>query len=69
MSTEAAPKVFELSHEEVTLVLNMIAACSKRGAFHPQEFKMIGSFFDKYAPLVAPPEEDKKEDKEEVKDN
>tara|TARA_Y100001958_G_scaffold96593_1_gene66467 strand:+ start:1086 stop:1298 length:213 start_codon:yes stop_codon:yes gene_type:complete len=55
---EVAPKSFTLSADEMALVLNMITVVAKRGAFQPSEFKLVGEFFDKYAPK-QPDEEEK----------
>jgi len=39
--------VFSLSLQECNLVANIIDTCSKRGAFRPNEFGVVGGFFDK----------------------
>ncbi len=53
--TEAAPKEYTLSETEMSLVLNMIAVVSKRGGFLPTEFKLVGEFWEKFAPKDVPP--------------
>ena len=52
-------KEYVLSVEDMSLVLNMINVVAKRGAFQPGEFKLVGEFFEKYAP--KPPRPDEKE--------
>jgi hypothetical protein len=55
---EVVPKSFTLTTDEMALVLNMITVVAKRGAFQPTEFKLVGEFFEKYAPKQS--EEDEK---------
>lgn len=52
-------KQYILTEPEMTLVLNMIAVISKRGGFMPNEFKIIGEFWEKFSPTneeLAEPE-------------
>ena len=55
---EVTQKSFTLRADEMALVLNMITVVAKRGGFQPSEFKLVGEFFEKYAPKQ--PEEDEK---------
>lgn len=54
----SSDKKYTLTESEMTLVLNMIAVISKRGGFMPNEFKLIGDFWEKFSPtneeLVEP---------------
>lgn len=61
VSVPLEQKDYVLSVDEMSLVLNMITVVAKRGAFQPGEFKLVGEFFDKYAPKPPSPE-DKKQD-------
>ena len=44
----SSDKQYVLSESEMALVLNMIAVVSKRGGFLPNEFKLIGEFWEKF---------------------
>lgn len=61
VSVPLEQKEYVLSVEEMSLVLNMITVVAKRGAFQPGEFKLVGEFFEKYAPK-PPSSEDKEPD-------
>lgn len=53
---------YTVSAQEMSLMLNMITIVARRGAFQPAEFKVVGEFFEKYAPKG--PEESQNDSKE-----
>ena len=57
----------EFSLAECTLMANIINICSQRGAFKPDEFKIVGDLYTKVAEHVkanAPKPEEPEESKE-----
>jgi len=51
----------EVSVQDVLLVLNIINTVSKRGAFQPEEFQIVGTLFEKLRSSVAEQEEQKEQ--------
>lgn len=51
----------EVSVQDILLVLNIINTVSKRGAFQPEEFQIVGTLFEKLRSSVAEQEEQKEQ--------
>jgi hypothetical protein len=45
---------FQIPSEDIILMVNIISAVSKRGAFEPDEFQIVGSLFERLKALVLP---------------
>lgn len=44
--TEKETQTITLSKENGILMFNIISACAKRGAFQPEEFKIVGTLHE-----------------------
>lgn len=47
----------EVSVQDILLVLNIINTVSKRGAFQPEEFQIVGTLFEKLKSSIAEEEQ------------
>jgi len=45
---------FQISSEDIILMVNIISTVSKRGAFEADEFQIVGSLFERLKALVLP---------------
>jgi len=62
---ETQPTSPQLDLNDIVLVLNVIHTCSKRGAFEPAEFTVVGALFEKLKGFLPPePQEDASESQE-----
>ena len=64
MNTQSDNSHFQVSSQDITLMLNIINTVSNRGAFQPEEFEVVGSFFKKLKSYVVV--EEKQEQKEQL---
>jgi len=53
METQTA----QLSLEDISLIVNVLSVCSKRGAFSPEEFTVLGALFTKLVSFLPQQEE------------
>jgi hypothetical protein len=52
--TEVAPQ--QITLEDIALIVNIIGAVSRRGAFEASEFTVVGGLFEKLRALLPEPE-------------
>jgi len=64
MNTQSDNSHFQVSSQDITLMLNIINTVSNRGAFQPEEFEVVGSLFNKLKSYVVV--EEKQEQKEQL---
>jgi len=48
---------FDVSAQDINLVLNVINTVSTRGAFQPEEFQIVGALFERLKTLITVQEE------------
>lgn len=48
---------FQVSAQDIILMVNIISTVSKRGAFQPEEFQIVGTLFEKLKSFVVEKEE------------
>lgn len=51
--TEVAPQ--QITLEDIALIVNIIGAVSRRGAFEAREFTLVGGLFEKLSALLPEP--------------
>jgi len=61
METQTA----QLSLEDISLIVNVLSVCSKRGAFSPEEFTVLGALFTKLVSFLPQQEAESDETQEE----
>lgn len=61
MNEQPQNLTFEVTDKDIILMLNIINTVSKRGAFEPDEFQIVGTLFEKLKSFVAEKEEQKEQ--------
>jgi hypothetical protein len=57
MNTQTDNQNFQVSAQDIILMVNIISTVSKRGAFQPEEFQIVGTLFEKLKSFVVEKEE------------
>jgi hypothetical protein len=57
MNTQTDNLNFQVSAQDIILMVNIISTVSKRGAFQPEEFQIVGALFEKLKSFVVEKEE------------
>jgi hypothetical protein len=57
MNTQTDNQNFQVSAQDIILMVNIISTVSKRGAFQPEEFQIVGALFEKLKSFVVEKEE------------
>lgn len=53
MNTQTENLNIEMSAQDIILMVNIISTVSKRGAFQPEEFQIVGTLFEKLKSFVV----------------
>lgn len=61
MNEQPQNLTFEVTDKDIILMLNIINTVSKRGAFEPDEFQIVGTLFEKLKSFVVEKEEQKEQ--------
>lgn len=61
MNEQPQNQNFQVSAQDIILMVNIISTVSKRGAFEPDEFQIVGTLFEKLKSFVVEKEEQKEQ--------
>jgi len=57
MNVQSENLMFDISAQDVNLILNVINTVSTRGAFQPDEFQIVGALFERLKTLITTQQE------------